>query len=266
MQTDRSADQSPALRIELLGGFRVAVGGRLVPASRWRLRKAQSLVKLLALAPGQRLPRDEVMDLLWPDLPLQAALNNLRVTLHAARRALTPAHLVARGTTLALSPDAPPWVDVVAFEVTAAAALQQVDPALAWEAAGLYTGDLLPEDRYEDWITDRREALRRTYLGLLLELAGWEEVRGEPARAIMALERLVAHEPMHEEGHRRLMRLYAQTGRRGEALRQYEYLRAVLRRELDAEPEAASQDLYHAILAGRLPPGSTTNGGHRGTR
>lgn len=256
MQTNWSADQSLALQIELLGGFRVAVGGRLVPASSWRLRKAQSLVKLLALSPDQRLPRDEVMDLLWPDLPPQAALNNLRVTLHGARRALAPAHLVTRGTILALSPNAPPWVDVVAFEVTAAAALQQGDPALACEAAGLYTGDLLPEDRYEDWATDRREALRRTYLGLLLELAGWEEVRGDLARAVMALERLVAYEPLHEAGHWRLMRLYAQTGRRGEALRQYEYLRAVLRRELDVEPEAASRDLYHAVLANRLPPGS----------
>ena len=40
----------------------------------------------------------------------------------------------------------------------------------------------------------------------------------------------------------------------------------MLRRELDAEPEAASRDLYHAILAGRLPPGSMTNGDDRGTR
>ncbi len=265
MQTGPSADQSFALRIELLGGFRVAVAGRLVPASSWRLRKAHSLIKLLALAPDYRLPRDTVVDLLWPDLSLEAALNNLRVTLHAARRALAPAHLAVQGMSLSLSPDATPWVDVVAFELAAAAARQHLDRTRAWEAVGLYAGDLLPEDRYEDWATDRREALRRTYLGLLLDLAGWEEASREPARAITVLERLVAYEPVHEEGHRRLMRLYAQTGRRGQALRQYEYLAAVLQRELDAEPEAASRDLYHMILAGRIAPGPTSDGGDRGS-
>jgi DNA-binding SARP family transcriptional activator len=92
--------------------------------------------------------------------------------------------------------------------------------------------------------------LQRSYLALLGELAQVEEAHGRPADAIAALERLVAAEPAYEEAHRGLMRLYARTGRRHEALRQYAALRAALRRELDAEPDAASQQLYQAILAG----------------
>ena len=38
-----------AVRVELLGGFRVAAGSRVVPEGAWRLRKAAALVKLLAL-------------------------------------------------------------------------------------------------------------------------------------------------------------------------------------------------------------------------
>ena len=56
------------LRVELLGGFRVIVGGRTVPVEEWRQRKPAAVVKLLALAPGHRLHRDQVMDVLWPDL------------------------------------------------------------------------------------------------------------------------------------------------------------------------------------------------------
>src|SRR4051812_26159546 len=76
------------LRLRLLGGFMVAVGGQAVDHAVWRVQKAQSIVKLLALAPGHRLTRDQLLDLLWPDLDPAAAANNLHRTLYAARRAL----------------------------------------------------------------------------------------------------------------------------------------------------------------------------------
>ena len=49
------------VHVALLGGFSVTVNGQPVP-DRWRLRKAKTLVKLLALAPGHRLHRDIVSD------------------------------------------------------------------------------------------------------------------------------------------------------------------------------------------------------------
>src|SRR5437667_8477027 len=76
------------LRLELLGGFRVAVGGRPVPDEAWRRRKAAGLVKLLALAPAHRLHREQAMDALWPELEPDAAAANLRKAVHYARRAL----------------------------------------------------------------------------------------------------------------------------------------------------------------------------------
>jgi DNA-binding SARP family transcriptional activator len=78
------------VRIGLLGGFSVTVGERKVDESAWRLRKAASLLKLLALAPSHRMHRERAMDLLWPELGRKAASNNLRQTLHVARRKLHP--------------------------------------------------------------------------------------------------------------------------------------------------------------------------------
>jgi DNA-binding SARP family transcriptional activator len=66
------------LRIQLLGGFGVSVGGRSIPDEQWRLRKLRNLVKLLALAPAHRLHRDQIIDLLWPGLDPEAAANQLR--------------------------------------------------------------------------------------------------------------------------------------------------------------------------------------------
>ncbi|HET8852639.1 MAG TPA: hypothetical protein VFN02_08930, partial [Ktedonobacteraceae bacterium] len=54
------------LRACLLGGFTISLGDRSLTPSAWRLRKAQNLVKLLLLAPGHRLHRERVLDLLWP--------------------------------------------------------------------------------------------------------------------------------------------------------------------------------------------------------
>src|SRR4051794_17018202 len=76
------------LRIRLLGGFEVAAGDRAVPESAWRLRRAKSLVKLLALAPVRCVHREQVAELLWPDRDQASAANNLRQTLFVARRAL----------------------------------------------------------------------------------------------------------------------------------------------------------------------------------
>src|SRR5215211_5737465 len=77
-----------AVRIRLLGGFKVTVGARTIEEGAWRLRKAASLVKLLTLASGNRLHREQVMYTLWPELGISAASNNLRQTLHSARRTL----------------------------------------------------------------------------------------------------------------------------------------------------------------------------------
>ena len=78
-------EEAGAVRVELLGGFRISVGTRTIEEDAWRLRKAAGLVKLLALARGHRMHREQAMDLLWPDLGKKAASNNLRHTLHAAR-------------------------------------------------------------------------------------------------------------------------------------------------------------------------------------
>jgi DNA-binding SARP family transcriptional activator len=206
------------VRVWLLGGFRVSVGSRTIEASGWRLRKARSLVKLLALARGHRLHRGQVTDLFWPDLEAEAAANNLYRILHFARGSLevtpsntTDRYLQLQGDMLALCPDGTLWVDAEAFE-EAATARRSRGPAAYRAAIELYTGELLPEDRYEEWTQERRAELRRTYLELLAELARLHEEREEYKPAIEVLRLAVSEEPAGEGAHAGLMRLHALTG------------------------------------------------------
>src|SRR5262245_37030496 len=141
-----------SVEIDLLGGFAARVDGTAVSDRAWRLRKARELVKLLALAPGHRLHREQAMDALWRERDPASAANNLNQAVHAARRALGREAILLRDEVLWLEAA----VDVDRFEAGAADA-GRADTATAYRAAlALYGGDLLPENRYDDWAADRR--------------------------------------------------------------------------------------------------------------
>jgi DNA-binding SARP family transcriptional activator len=256
------SDSRNALRIQLLGEFVVWVESRRIDDAEWRLRKAKSLIKLLALAPGHRLHREQVMDALWPDFDPDAAANNLHKTLHVARRALEPdlapsqpsAYLHLEGDLVSVRAPGPLEIDVESFERALDAAGKTTDAAAYANAVGEYRGDLLPEDRYEDWAEGRRRELAAELLDALVTLARLQERDGSFDAAIATLGRVIAREPVHEPAHRGVMRLHAMAGQRHHALRQYRQLREALRREVDAEPEEETEQLYRDIVAGTFGP------------
>jgi predicted ATPase/DNA-binding SARP family transcriptional activator/DNA-binding CsgD family transcriptional regulator len=249
------------MRLWLLGGFRVSVGTRTVEEGAWRLRKAASLVKLLALAQGHHLHREQAMDLLWPHHGRHAAANNLNQALHAARHALGPddaqaasGYLASQGEQLVLCPAGELWVDVEAFEEAAETARRSREPAAYRAALDLYAGELLPRDPYEEWAEVPREGLRQSFLSLLVELGRLYEERGEYGSGIEALRRVLVEEATREEAHIGLMRLYALGGRQAEALAQFARLEESLSRKLGAEPQGSSRALREEIATGRFPP------------
>lgn len=244
------------LRIVLLGGFAARLDEQLVPEPAWRLRKAKSLVKLLALAPGHRLHREQLIETLWPEFAPAAGANNLHQALRAARQAFAQAGghdcLDLKEDIVALVPSGGVWTDVEAFEAASRQARQEHTPASYDAALALFAGELLPDDPYEDWAEQRREEIGQDARSLLFELGELQMAAGAFEKAFEPLRRLVTLEPTHEPAHRALMRLYAYTGQRRLALRQFETLRATLQRELETAPEPDSDRLYRDVLSGQL--------------
>lgn len=236
------------LEIRLLGGFDVAVAGVPVPADAWTRRHAASLVKLLALAPGHRLHREQVIDALWHGLSLEAAAPRLHKAAHYARRALGPAagSLVLRHETVSLGADGDVRVDAEEFRRLGERALGDRDTAGADSALALYAGPLLPEDIYEAWTEQDRETLRDLRLALLRLTERWEEV--------------VREEPTDEAAHLALVRASDAAGDVRAALRQLERLDQALRRELGTAPGAEAQAL-RARLEQRAPEARTAGPG-----
>ncbi|HET7035603.1 MAG TPA: BTAD domain-containing putative transcriptional regulator [Thermomicrobiaceae bacterium] len=245
------------LRISLLGGFRVSVDARAVPHEAWKRQSVRTLLKRLALAHGHRLHREQLYDWLWPDLSPAAADNNLRRTLHIARHVLEPAtassfrFLRLEAGNVVLGPRGHLWIDVAAFEEAAREArLTGAANAFA-RVRALYAGDLLPEDRFAEWTQGRRHALRSTFLDVLGEQARRLEDLGSPEAAIETLRHLLRWEPGDEDARRRLMGLYARTGRRQRALAEYSDLEHFLQWQFDESPEARTRQLHDSIRAGR---------------
>jgi predicted ATPase len=174
------------LRISLLGAFAVRSGEGAVADGAWRLRKARTLIKLLALAPECRLHVDQAIELLWPERDPASARNNLHQAIFAARRALGTIgldggrYLALREELIALGPDDSVWIDVGAFEELAASARAARDAGAYRRALEDFDAELLPADLYEDWSRERREEIDDLRQAMEEELADLE-ARAPPA-------------------------------------------------------------------------------------
>src|ERR671920_448706 len=93
-----------------------------------------------------------------------------------------------------------------------------------------------------------------TFLSVLIELAGLYEERGEYGRGVETLHRSLSEEPTNEVAYAGLMRLHALSGRRQEALNQFEQLGTVLSGQFGTEPDATTRRLRDEIAAGEFPP------------
>jgi len=243
------------LRISLLGGFFIHQGENTLGPDCFRLRKACDLVKLLALAPRHRLQRDQILEWLWPDHSPEASANSLHQALHFARLVLDalqpPGHIHFEIDIVHFFSDPGLWVDVEAFEAAAIQASESLDTTLYQAALDLYNGELLPENRYDEWVLLRRENLQQTYLDLLLGQAKLYESKGEYKAAISAFQRIISVDPLLEEAHAGLIYGFALSGQRSQALRQYQLLKDILQKNYHAEPDPETTRMHKLILEGK---------------
>ncbi len=248
------------IQVYLLGEFRVLVSGRLVHPAVWEVRaKARQLLQLLALSPRHMLHRDVVIENLWPAEMVRDPANSFYQVLRDARLALYPGDIYTGKTVLALenqmvrlAPTEEIWIDVNVFRDWARTALATTDLDLSEHALSIYRGDLLPGEPYAEWTLNQRDQLRSLSIDLLAHVADLCQQEGELASAIGWLRQLLSVDPAHEAAHCALMRLYGWTGRRHDALRQFNRLRHALAVEYDVAPSAAATEMYQSIREGRF--------------
>ncbi|MFD7795080.1 AAA family ATPase [Streptomyces sp. NPDC059759] len=263
-----SAGTPPLLRLHLFGGFHVTRDGGPALAERWPRPSAQALVKLLAVAPGHSLHREQATEVCWPDADPHQALGSLRVALHAARRALEPelaprrasSYLVSDGALLRLDAGTV-WIDTDHAERLAEDALRTpTAPGLA-AALDAFTGELLPEDRYADWAQVLRERLAGLRDRLRLALARAFLDDGAPEEAAATARQILDDHPAEERAHQLLMRASLRQGLRRQAIRQFHACRQALDGELGIRPGPVTERLHLQALDTDSPAGPATAAG-----
>ncbi|MDT8305720.1 MAG: AAA family ATPase [Anaerolineae bacterium] len=253
------------LRLTLLGPPRVERAGQPVGINR---RKSLALLSYLA-ASSQAHSRDTLATLFWPDVPQRRARGNLRRALSDLNQVIGEGVLLLNGETVALDSENGLWSDVAQFRANLAACAQHPHtpeetcseclPLLA-EAVNLYQADFLAgftlrdTTEFDDWQSFEAGGLRQDYAATLARLVNVLIEQGDYQAAIAHARRWVALDRFYELAQQQLMLLYALSGRRHEALRQYQSCVEALEAELGIAPSPETEALYQRIVSGDVSP------------
>src|SRR6201987_2628831 len=232
----------PKSELCLLGPFSLAIDGHELHQLP---RKADALLALLALQPGRPITRETLADFLWTDRGPEQARHSLRQTLLVLRRSLGDDLILAGGNSLVIALGTVA-VDAIKFEAQAAS----TDRDVLAEAAALYRGELLENhgpvaSRFDDWLAVERSRFAALAANILRRLAAACAAAGEIETAIAAAMRLVTIDNLREDSHRLLIELLARAGGGGEALRRFDAVAELLKRELGVGPDDQTKALVH---------------------
>jgi DNA-binding SARP family transcriptional activator len=240
----------PRFRLSLLGTF--ALTGPDGPVD-LPSKKLAGLLAYLALTEPAPQPRDKLVTLFWGSHFEVQARQNLRKALFRLRHALGPDALVSVGEAISLAPGL-----VTCDAARLQGLIRERSRASLAEAAGLYNGRLLSdvnitEDAWSEWLEVERQRVETLAVDAMVTFGEQELQAGNGEQALEAASRAVAVNGLREDAHRLLLKALAATGRKAEALKRHEDLVALLKRELNTEPDPATESLV-AELRSTQPP------------
>jgi len=174
------------------------------------------------------------------------------------RRALPAPDLLLSSTDQVGLNSALAWADTIAYERLIATAEPHQRADALHRAADLVRGPFLAgfslPDRpeFDEWATLERQLWERRFLETLAALIEHHTARREYSAAIYAAQHYLSIDELAEEIHRRLIQLYALSGDRSAARRQFERCSDTLDRELGVSPLPETRTVYEDALAGKL--------------
>lgn len=262
--SDNEPSHQPALRIYCLGDFRLYRNAQLVPEAEWKRKRARGLCAYFVFRQGQFIPRDQLIEMFWPEADWETGLRNFAVVLHALRRILEPGlqrgqhsrYLVREHEGYRFDSNGELWNDVQHF-------LRFFEEAKHYHRAGqrcqaaqaflsmikLYRGVYLSNDPYEEWCIAPRQHFGSIYIEAILYLADHTFQKGDYRQSIYWLDQGLMADNCHEELHQRRILAYQQLDLYNEALRCYHTYCEVMEEELDSSPSPHMRTVYEQLRA-----------------
>ena len=234
------------LELNLLGSLDIRLDE--TPVSEFKSRKTQALLCYLAVTATQH-SRDWLSGMFWGGMPESNARMNLSQALTTLRHFFKP-FLITTRNSISINPDSIIQTDTRFLNMVDVEDIESLH-----QAARLFRGDFLEgfyirkSPEFEFWVLGERSRCREKILEVLDHLVFHHATQGQAGwdSAIEFVMQRLTIEPWHEETHRKLIRLYAMTGQRSKALKQYEICRQVLMAELGVEPGPDTLQLIQRI-------------------
>jgi len=249
----------PKFRLSLLGRFELTGPDGSIDLTS---KKLVALLAFLACTAPQAHSRDKLMTLLWGSHFDAQARQNLRQALFRLRRVLGEDVLIGDGEEISLAPGVIDC-DAARMEVL----IGEGSQASLATAVDLYQDRLLadieiPEEAWTEWLGVQRQRREGLALDAMVKLGERELEAGNNEPALGAANRAVAISGLREDAHRLIMRVLAAGGRRADALKHYEDLAALLKRELTVEPDPTTRALAAELRKSHATrPGSEVRSG-----
>lgn len=255
-------------RITLFGSVKAENSTREI--TRFRTQKTASLFAYLAYHSDKGHSRETLVDILWPEHDFDAGRLSLRVALSSLRHQLEPPGIPPNSVLsidyhnaginpLAIS------TDTAEFETLLRSSRNTPDTAdrlkILAKALSLYTSPLLP-GFYEDWIAAERLRLDDAFRNATSEAIELLTKRREWTHAIDIAHRQVQADPLHEEGHMALIKLYSMSGQQKAALQHFRSVSVQFREALGQEPSRALRELVATISSSTERPSPPVGKSH----
>jgi DNA-binding SARP family transcriptional activator len=258
-ETDDQEKGAKMPQFNVLGNLEIIQDGRSITPSPPKVRR---VLALLVMRANQVVHPDSLIAELWGQAPPKSAITTLQTYVYHLRKMFAEEGvddsgrelLVTRppGYTLQVSRN---MLDTEVFERLTREGrehLEQGHPARAApmlrEALRLWTGPALANVSLGSQLEAQAVALEEQRIHALQLRIQADMEMGRHRELIGELRLLAAENPLNEWFSSRLITALAHSGRRSEALHEYQKVRAVLRSELGLDPSAELQRVQRDVL------------------
>ncbi|MCD4678446.1 MAG: transcriptional regulator [Desulfobacula sp.] len=252
----------PALTLHLFGRFKLFIGEKKICSALWKSSKALMILKYLASNRHTGfIPREVLIELLWPEEDIQKTGKRFNVAMSALRKVLEPdisprapsAYIIRKKDAYRLCQDKDAKIDVEQFleELGAAEKLKTKNPqkAMAWllAAESCYKGPFLEEDPFEEWCIRKRDHLKLKYIEVLFSILSIYDAEKNYQNSIIYAKKILKTDPYNEEIFKKLMLFYAALGNTVNVKKTYENYKKMVK-EIDCPVSRDTKSLYENLI------------------
>lgn len=248
---------SSNLNIQMLGGFSIRCGDKVVDDRSNRMKKVWLLLAYLIFCRNSVTTQDNYLALLQgagsddsadPNGRLKAMFYRARTMLNQVDESAGHDWIIRKNGTYAWNTEIPLRVDVEEFESLCKKASATEDEeerlSLYKQALDLYRGDFLPKLSMEPWVMPIHAYYHQLFLNTAEQALALMEAREQWENIAAFCERALKIEPYSETLYQHLMRACIARKDRPGALRAYEEMSELLFSTFGVMPSEESRALY----------------------